>query len=126
MKVSEEISKVFKERCGKYPYHKQACNLCRYGSSNGVSDRDACMSQYAIDIHTGKMKLEDSFLKDDGADVSPDKNKFPSLEAVAEDFRQYCGAMMSCQGCYLYSETIPCALRFAYEVLTEGGGNESK
>lgn len=43
-------------------------------------------------------------------------SKTPGLEEVAAEFRTYCGAQMGCQGCRLYSETIPCAMRFAWEI----------
>lgn len=45
-------------------------------------------------------------------------SKAPSLEEVAAEFRTYCGAQMGCQGCRLYSATIPCAMRFAWEIFT--------
>lgn len=65
------IYKTFKDKCGKYPYHKMNCPLCRYADGEGVPDRDVCLCRYTIDIFDGKMKLTDSLLKEKSKPTQP-------------------------------------------------------
>lgn len=69
-------------------------------------------------IESRRNKAAHPCAEHEGKEVRMDSSKAPSLEEVAADFQTYCGAQMSCQGCRLYSETIPCAMRFAWEIFT--------